>query len=69
MVCGGDSLLLFAASLPGYNYQWQRNGVNVTGATAPTYFAKLAGAYRVKITAGFNCTATSGVENLVIDNV
>ncbi|MEO6071045.1 MAG: gliding motility-associated C-terminal domain-containing protein, partial [Chitinophagaceae bacterium] len=55
-ICKGGSLLLSAT--PGFSYQWQLNGQNVTGATGATYKATLPGTYRVLVSNG-TCTAPS----------
>jgi hypothetical protein len=47
-------------------YQWQRNNVNITGATASTYSTLQTGAYRV-IVSNFNgCVDTSAAVTLSI---
>ena len=55
-LCGGGSVQL--ATSGGTAYQWYRDGVAIPGATAATYDATAAGAYRVAITNG-SCTAVS----------
>ncbi|HRF75634.1 MAG TPA: T9SS type A sorting domain-containing protein [Chitinophagales bacterium] len=37
---------------PGYSYQWQRNNVDIPGATSNTYVTTLTGNYKVIVTAG-----------------
>lgn len=57
--CTPGSVTLIATS--GYTtYQWKKNGVNIAGATHPTYKAKATGNYTVVITSG-SCSATSSV--------
>ena len=48
----GGSVTLTANSGTNYLYQWKKDGVNITGATARSYVAKTAGSYQVKITQG-----------------
>jgi hypothetical protein len=48
----GGSVVLKANTGTGYIYQWIKNGVNITGATASTYTATTAGSYQLKITLG-----------------
>lgn len=55
-LCGGNSVQL--ATSGGTAYQWYRDGVAISGATAATYEATVAGSYRVAITNG-SCTAVS----------
>ena len=57
-VCNADSVRLRATA--GYTYQWQRNSVNIPGATNMTFYGKTAGIYRVVVTDGFGCTSYSG---------
>lgn len=56
--CTGGSVLLSATTGTGYTYQWRRNGSTISGATASTYTATLAGTYTVLVTAA-GCSATS----------
>ena len=37
---------------PGYTYQWQRNNVDIPGATSNTYVTTLTGNYKVIVTTG-----------------
>lgn len=50
-LCNGDSLSMSATVTPstttGITYQWQKNNVNITGATLSNYKANLTGVYRV----------------------
>lgn len=46
--CSGGIVSLSAA--PGFNYQWYRNGVAITGATNAVYIANTTGGYRVRVT-------------------
>jgi PKD repeat protein/glucose/arabinose dehydrogenase len=57
--CQGDSVLLTVQPVPGYSYQWRRNGVDIAGATSTFYYATKAGTYRVRATDPYGCTKTS----------
>jgi hypothetical protein len=54
----------FASVSPSYspnlsnNYQWKRNGLNISGATSNSYTITQGGVYNVQVTQG-GCTATS----------
>ena len=48
--CEGEQVTFTANSGEGFAYQWQKNSVNITGATNATYTATEAGEYRVVIT-------------------
>ena len=45
--CSGGSVLLNANLSSGVTYQWQRNSVNISGATSQNYTATLSGNYTV----------------------
>ncbi len=49
VACKKDSILLQAVTGSGLLYQWQKNGVNITGATAPDFYAKDSALYRVVV--------------------
>ncbi|HEX5001540.1 MAG TPA: T9SS type A sorting domain-containing protein [Bacteroidia bacterium] len=57
--CTGDSVLLSTGTGTGYTYQWKRYGNNISGATNQTYYASMAGAYKVTITGPNGCTRNS----------
>ncbi|HKR04009.1 MAG TPA: kelch repeat-containing protein [Bacteroidia bacterium] len=57
--CNGDSVFLYANN--GYNYQWKKNGVDVTGATSYFYYAKTTGNYTCDLT-----NSCSGVTSSII---
>ena len=47
--CAGDSVTLTATGT-GYQYQWKKGGVNISGAKSQTYIAKTGGVYKCKVT-------------------
>jgi hypothetical protein len=49
----------------GVTYQWQRNNVNISGATNVTYTATVSGAYRVITTKGL-CNFTSVASTVTV---
>ncbi len=65
-ICEGEFATLTAATGAGYIYEWQRDGLSIPGATAPTYYARQAGSYRVIVTAPNGCKDTSGVFVLIV---
>ncbi|MCF8247009.1 MAG: PKD domain-containing protein [Saprospiraceae bacterium] len=58
-LCQGQSVSLQANTGSGFTYQWKLNGTDIVGATASTYTATQTGDYRVVVTSGPNCSATS----------
>ncbi len=56
--CVGGSVALVIPYTPGYTYQWQRNTVDIPGATDTLFTSSLAGTYNVIINFG-GCTTTS----------
>jgi len=48
--CAGGNVILNA--VPGFNYQWYRDGVAITGATNSAYAATTTGGYRVRVLNG-----------------
>ncbi len=68
-ICRGGSVVLTANINPNgntmcssYNYQWKKNGTNISGATSVTYTATDYGLYSVFVsgaTPGCNCTMLS----------
>lgn len=58
-ICQGDSVLLTANLITGYNYQWKRYGVDIANATTPNFYAKQAGTYKVQITNAGGCSSIS----------
>jgi hypothetical protein len=56
--CVGDSILLSCNTDPSFSYQWNRNGVPVSGATSSSIYAQLSGSYTVTIYQN-NCPVTS----------
>ena len=66
---GGNVTLTAATSVSGVTYQWQRDGVNIDGATNATYTVKNvadSGSYTVKITDTEGKTAVSNATALSI---
>jgi uncharacterized repeat protein (TIGR01451 family) len=59
-ICKGQSILLSSqATHASFSYQWEKNNVNIPGATSATYNASQQATYRVKVTNGLGCTKRS----------
>lgn len=50
--CQGDSLMLAANNLSGLLYQWYKDNAVISSATKSTWYAKVPGTYKVRITQG-----------------
>lgn len=63
----GDQLVINSVD-NGVNatYQWRRNGVNISGATSPSYAATQSGLYTLVVTETQNCTLVDQVSVNVI---
>jgi hypothetical protein len=57
--CNGDSVFLYANN--GYNYQWKKNGVDITGATSYFYYAKTTGSYTCYLTNSCGAVTSLGI--------
>ncbi|HNW89671.1 MAG TPA: T9SS type A sorting domain-containing protein [Bacteroidales bacterium] len=60
-LCQGDSVLLSTTYIAGLTYQWQKNGVDINGATDTVITVKQAGNYAIIISNSLNCSATDFV--------
>jgi hypothetical protein len=56
--CAGDSILLSCNTDATFTYQWNRNGVPVSGATTNSFYPSQSGSYTVTIYQN-NCPVTS----------
>ena len=57
-LCSGGSVVLNASTGTGITYVWKRDGTVISGATAASYTASVAGTYTVDVTSN-GCTSTS----------
>ncbi|HKR04007.1 MAG TPA: T9SS type A sorting domain-containing protein [Bacteroidia bacterium] len=57
--CNGDSVFFYVNN--GYNYQWKKNGVDITGATSYFYYAKATGNYTCYLTNSCGTVASSAI--------
>lgn len=63
--CAGGSVTFFANTGTGLSYQWQKNGVNIAGATSTSFRATETGSYQVIVSQG----TTSLTSNAIIVTV
>jgi hypothetical protein len=59
-LCEGSAVTLTASAGTNYTYQWQKDSINIVGATSKTYNSTTTGTYRVIVTNPGGCTTTSG---------
>ncbi len=63
-VCNNDSVRLRVTAGVGCSYQWQKNSVDISGATNQTYYGKSAGVYRVGVTDSYGCSKYSATKTI-----
>lgn len=51
-ICQGQTYLLDATEAGSNSYKWYRNGIEIVGATAPTYLVQSDGIYQVEVSLG-----------------
>lgn len=65
-ICQGDSAVLMASVDTTWNYQWRKDGINLTGATKPTLTVREAGEYTVVVSPKTTCSKVGQSESLTI---
>jgi Zn-dependent metalloprotease len=63
--CTGDSVVLNGTTGIGYSYQWQLDGVDISGAIGSSYIASVGGNYTVIVSNGCGSDASSPVTVIV----
>lgn len=66
-LCQGSSVLLNANTAEGYSYQWELNGVNITGATSSSYTANSSGSYTLVVTNENTCSSISAATVVIVN--
>ncbi|HKR07170.1 MAG TPA: PKD domain-containing protein [Bacteroidia bacterium] len=67
--CDGENVVLKANSGTGFNYQWKKDGTNISGATNITYTASSDGDYKAMITDLAGCTDISTGIAVTVNNL
>ncbi len=68
-ICSGETLILQSTTQKsGYQYQWLRNGVALSGASSPTLALAQPGSYALRLTDGAGCSATAKAINVTTKN-
>lgn len=65
-LCTGGRVELRSTTNPAWQYQWQRDGLNLPGATSPTLLAALPGAYTVVVSLQTACSRVSTSRSVTI---
>lgn len=65
--CQGGSVTLYALTSAGWNYQWYKDGILISGATADTLVATQTGDYTVMVGDGV-CSLTSPITDVLVLN-
>ncbi|GAB3761686.1 gliding motility-associated C-terminal domain-containing protein [Spirosoma pomorum] len=65
-LCLGESTLLQATQDTGWNYQWQRDGINVVNATGATLVVRDAGEYTVAASLKAACSKTGKSQGITV---
>jgi hypothetical protein len=65
--CAGGSVTLNANTAPGLTYQWQKDGVDISGAIANQYSASTQGQYRVRVTNN-GCSSISSAISVTVNS-
>ncbi|QKZ13195.1 gliding motility-associated C-terminal domain-containing protein [Spirosoma sp. KUDC1026] len=65
-LCLGESTLLRATLDTGWNYQWQRDGINITNATSATLVVQDAGEYTVAASLKAACSKTGKSQSISV---
>jgi len=66
-ICPTDSALLQATFSPDWNYQWRRDGVNLTGATSQSLTVRTTGEYTVVASTKNLCSQVGNSETLKVN--
>ncbi len=67
--CQGNSVLINANTGSGLNYQWRKDGTNISAATSFNYSASAAGVYKVIITNSNGCIDSSNAVTVIVNSL
>lgn len=63
-LCVNNPVSLSASSATATGYQWQLNGINISGASSSAYNATAAGSYKVVVSSINGCTKLSSAKSV-----
>ncbi|MDZ4759348.1 MAG: S8 family serine peptidase [Bacteroidota bacterium] len=65
--CQGSNVVLNSSQGNGWQYQWMKDTIDISGETQKSYAANTAGVYQVRVTGSNGCTNTSGKLTTVVN--
>ncbi|MBO0938789.1 gliding motility-associated C-terminal domain-containing protein [Fibrella sp. HMF5335] len=68
-LCPGESAILSATPDPNWNYQWQRNGINLTNATSNSLTVRDQGEYTVQVSLKNACAKVGNAQSLTVNSL
>ena len=68
-LCPGESATLISTTDPNWNYQWQRDGVNLSSATSSSLIVSEQGEYTVRVSLKNACTQVGSTQSLTINSL
>jgi gliding motility-associated-like protein len=68
-LCPGETATLISTTNPDWNYQWQRDGVNLPDATNSTLVVSEQGEYTVRVSLKNACTKVGSAQSLTITSL
>lgn len=68
-LCPGEVTTLVSTTDPNWNYQWQRNGINLPDATNSTLVVREQGEYTVRVSLKNACTQVGNAQSLTINSL
>lgn len=68
-ICRGDSVVLQATISAGWNYQWRRDGINLSNATNPSLTVREEGTYTLVVSLKTTCSKTGNSQPIRIQVV
>ena len=67
--CQGNSVTINTNTGSGLSYQWQNNGVSISGANSSSYLANSTGSYAVVITDNNGCSQSSSSTAVTVNQL
>lgn len=68
-LCPGESATLLSTTNPNWNYQWQRDGLNIANATSSSLVVTQQGEYTVRVSLKDACTHVGNAQSLTVNSL